>query len=39
MNRITRWDPYRESVSLRNVVDRLFEDSFIKPNGWLAPHS
>lgn len=28
-NYITRWDPFREAVTLREAMDRLFEDSFI----------
>jgi HSP20 family protein len=28
---ITRWDPVRDFVSLREAMDRLFEDSFIRP--------
>ena len=28
MPQITRWDPFREAVSLREAMDRLFEDSF-----------
>lgn len=27
------WRPFRESVSLRDAMDRLFEDSFITPKG------
>lgn len=26
-----RWDPFRETVSLRNVMDRLLEDSYVHP--------
>lgn len=26
-----RWEPFREMMSLRNAMDRLFEDSFIRP--------
>ena len=26
-----RWDPFREIMSLRNAMDRLFEDSFVHP--------
>jgi HSP20 family protein len=26
---ITRWDPFREAVTLREAMDRLFEDSFV----------
>ena len=29
--RITRYDPLNEAVSLRDAMDRLFEDSFIFP--------
>lgn len=25
------WDPFREMVSLRDAMDRLFEESFIRP--------
>ena len=28
MAEMTRWDPFREAVSLREAMDRLFEDSF-----------
>lgn len=28
-NYITRWDPFREAVTLREAMDRLFEDSFV----------
>ena len=33
---LTRWDPFREMVSLRDAVDRLFEESFVRPRGWLT---
>jgi len=26
-----RWDPYREMTSLRQAMDRLFEDTFMWP--------
>lgn len=26
-----RWEPFREMMSLRNAMDRLFEDSFVRP--------
>ena len=32
MNTITRWNPVREMIGLRDVMDRLFEDSFTR--GW-----
>jgi HSP20 family protein len=28
MPQMTRWDPFREAVSLREAMDRLFEDSY-----------
>jgi HSP20 family protein len=28
-NSLTRWDPFREAVTLREAMDRLFEDSWI----------
>lgn len=27
-----RWEPFRELLSLRNAMDRLFEDSFVRPS-------
>jgi HSP20 family protein len=34
MANITRWDPVGEMVSLRQAMDRLFEDSFVSPSTW-----
>jgi len=34
MANLTRWDPFTEMVSLRQVMDRLFEDSFVSPLTW-----
>jgi HSP20 family protein len=34
MANITRWDPVGEMVSLRQAMDRLFEDSFVSPATW-----
>ena len=28
---IVRWEPFREIMSLRQAMDRLFEESFIRP--------
>ncbi len=40
MSSLIRWDPFRDTLSLRNAMDRLFEDSFVTPHfGWLAPAS
>lgn len=34
---LTRWDPFREVLSLREAMDRLFEESFVRPfRGWPA---
>lgn len=29
MSTLTRWDPYQEAVTLREAVNRLFEESFV----------
>ena len=31
MNNVVRWEPFREMMSLRDAMDRLFEDSFVRP--------
>lgn len=36
MRALTRWDPVSEAVSLRQMMDRLFEDSFVRPSPWRA---
>lgn len=28
---LTRWDPFREMVTLREAIDRLFAESFVRP--------
>jgi HSP20 family protein len=33
---IARFTPLTDVVSLREAMDRLFEDSFIRPNGWTS---
>jgi len=38
MANIVRWEPFRDLISLREAMDRLFEESFIRPRaGRLAP--
>lgn len=32
---IARWEPIRDFVTLRDAMDRLFEDSFVQPS-WTA---
>jgi HSP20 family protein len=34
---IVRWEPFRDLISLRDAMDRLFEESVVRPRGWLAP--
>ncbi len=35
---IVRWEPFRDLMSLREAMDRLFEESFVRPRReWLAP--
>ncbi len=33
---VVRWEPMRELTSLRTAMDKLFEDSFIRPDAWRA---
>jgi len=37
MANLVRWDPFRDMVSLRDAMDRLFEESIVRPRGWVAP--
>ena len=38
MANLVRWEPVRDLISLREAMDRLFEDSFVSPEaGRLAP--
>jgi HSP20 family protein len=38
MTNLVRWDPFRDLVSLREAMDHLFEESFVRPRGgWLTP--
>ena len=35
---LVRWEPWSDLMSLREAMDRLFEESFVRPRaGWLAP--
>ena len=36
-NEVVRREPFNEMVSLRDAVNRLFEDSFIRPGAWPLP--
>ena len=35
-NGMIRWEPFREMISLRDAMNRLFEDSFVRPAAWPA---
>ena len=38
MANIMRVEPFNELVSLRDAMDRLFEDSFVRPGPrWMVP--
>lgn len=41
MSNMIRWEPAREMMSLRDAMDRLFDDAFTRPlslrDGWSAP--
>ncbi len=39
MSSLIRWSPSRNIMSLHNVMDRLFDDSFVRPDAWFAPLS
>ena len=40
MSNLTRWEPAREMMTLREAMDRLFDDAFTQPfstrDGWSA---
>ncbi len=33
MSNLTRWEPMRDMVTLRDAMDRLFDDAFTRPGG------
>src|SRR4030095_2442085 len=37
MSKIVRWEPASELVSLRDAMNRLFEDSWVGNRGWTLP--
>ena len=42
MSNLTRWEPMREMMTLREAMDRLFDDAFTRPlnireGGWPSP--
>jgi len=36
---IDRWDPFREAISLRDAMNSLLQDSFVRPGGVPAQNS
>jgi HSP20 family protein len=34
MANVTRYDPFSDTITLRQAMDRLFEDSFVSPFTW-----
>ena len=37
MRNVVRWEPARDVWSLRDAMDKLFEESVVSPRSWLAP--
>ena len=37
MANVTRWDPFSDMLSLRQAMDRLFEDAWVRPGNGSAP--
>ncbi len=37
MNKIVRWQPANDLMSLRDAMDRLFEDSWVSARSWNLP--
>ena len=42
MSNLTRWEPVRDMMTLREAMDRLFDDAFTRPinlrdGGWSSP--
>jgi HSP20 family protein len=38
MTNLVRWEPFHDLVTLREAMDRLFEESFVRPRtGGIAP--
>src|SRR6266545_4948712 len=33
MANLTRWDPFQDMLSLREAMNQLMEESFVRPNG------
>ena len=37
MARLVRWEPFRDMMSLRDAMDRMFEESLIRPPTSFGP--
>jgi HSP20 family protein len=37
MNNIVRWQPFDDVVSLRDAMNGIMQESFVRPRAWLAP--
>jgi len=33
---LQRWEPFKEMMTLRNALDRLFEESFVRPSAYWS---
>lgn len=33
---IQRWNPMSDALTLRDAMDRLFQESFVRPMGWMS---
>ena len=38
MSSLIRWEPFSDLISLRDAMDRLFEESFVRPSNRLLAH-
>lgn len=36
MAEVTRWEPFQEMTTLRDAMNQLFAESFVRPRDWVA---
>ena len=36
MSEVTRWDPFQEMTTLRDAMNQLLTESFVRPRGWAG---
>ncbi|HWQ14372.1 MAG TPA: Hsp20/alpha crystallin family protein [Roseiflexaceae bacterium] len=36
MTELTRWDPFQEMTTLRDAMNQLLTESFVRPRGWAG---